>query len=222
MKTATDNRHARPRWKAVAVSIVIFGSGCSFAMADADLGEPPVPSPHILYSVSERSGAARSVTLVPQQLECAARFDETSDLRVYIGGRGWFRSSSGADPFNRLALVILAASDSIKPVLNESRQLLLDIDGQLYQTHPMPDPRLYTFGPTQLGYTETVIVPIDPQLLTLLARGKSVRGRIGHWIAFDIPPDVIARLGDLLTALPEDFPSGQQRLALLPPLRITY
>ena len=220
MSTATINRHRRPRWRAVLGLVVVFGSGCSFALADADPHEPLAPSPHILYSVSERSSAERSVTLLPQRLESSSSLGETSGPRLYVGGVVWFRNGNGADPFNRVALVILAASDSIQPVLHESRQLLLDIDGEFFLTHPMPDPHLYTFRPTRLGYTETVIVPIDRKLLTLMAQAERVRGRVGHWLAFDLQPEVIARLNDLLTALPSDFPSGHGRVAALPLLHV--
>ena len=224
MNAAAKNRR-RPRWKASLGLIVVFGSACSVAVADADVRGPrphSPHSPHLLYRMSDRSPTTRSVTLLPQQLEAAASFRETPEVRLYVGGMASFRKVNGMGPVNRLALVILAASDSINPVLHESRQLLLDIDGEFYRTYPTSDPRLYTFGPTDLGYTETVIVPIDRHLLTLLASAKSVRGRVGLWLAFDLPPEVIARLGDLLNALPDDFPSGHRAVARLPLLRVTY
>ena len=221
MKTVTDDRRP-PRWKASLGLIVVFGSACSVAVSDAAVRDPRPLQPHILYRMSDLSPATRSVTLLPQQLEAVASFGETPEVRLYVGGMASFRGVGGVSPVNRLALVILAASDSINPVLHESRQLLLDIDGEYYRTHKMSDPRLYTFGPTGLGYTETVIVPIDRHLLTLLASAGSVRGRVGHWLAFDLPPEVLARLGDLLMALPDDFPSGLRRVARLPLLRVTY
>lgn len=222
MNSAADDRRP-PRCKASLGLIVVFGSACSLAAADADFRDPPPPpSPHILYRISDRSPTTQSVTLLPQRLEAAASFGATPEVRLYVGGMASFGAVNSVGPVNRLALVILAASDSINPVLHESRQLLLDIDGEFYQTHPMSDPRLYTFGPTGLGYTETVIVPIDRHLLTLLASAESVRGRVGLWLAFDLPPGVLARLGDLLTALPDDFPSGHRPIARLPLLRVTY
>ena len=117
---------------------------------------------------------------------------------------------------DRLALVIVAENDSLKPLLRESRQLLLDVDGTLFQTHPMPDPRLYALEATSTGLKETVIVPIDRHLLTLMVESETVRGRVGHWLAFDLSDDVRDRLGDLLTALPEDFPAGRRRVASSP------
>ncbi len=95
--------------------------------------------------------------------------------KLYIGGTGLFRSGDYADPYNRLALVILAARDQIDPVLRENRQLVLDIDGEMFRTLPVRDPRIYSFGRTGYGYTETVIVPIDLGLLTRLAQARSVR-----------------------------------------------
>ena len=68
-----------------------------------------------------------------------------------------------------------AARDQIDPVLREDRQLLLDIDGEMFRTLPVRDPRMYSFGRTGYGYTETVIVPIDLDLLTRLAQARSVR-----------------------------------------------
>jgi hypothetical protein len=68
-----------------------------------------------------------------------------------------------------------AARDQIDPVLRENRQLLLDIDGEMFRTLPVRDPRMYSFGRTGYGYTETVIVPIDLDLLTRLAQARSVR-----------------------------------------------
>ena len=120
------------------------------------------------------------------------------------------------------ALVILAARDQIDPVLRENRQLLLDIDGEMFRTLPVRDPRMYSFGRTGYGYTETLIVPIDLALLTRLAQARSVRGRVGHWLAFEMSPEMLSRLDDLRSALPSDFPTGRRARPRISSWKVTY
>jgi len=114
-----------------------------------------------------------------------------------------------------------AARDQIDPVLRENRQLLLDIDGEMFRTLPVRDPRMYSFGRTGYGYTETVIVPIDLDLLTRLAQARFGPGRVAHWLAFEMSPEMLSRLDDLRSALPSDFPAGRQAR---PPIswQVTY
>lgn len=222
MKTAISTPNSPRNWRAAVGLAVVFGSGCSFAVADRDPHVAPAAAPHLLYRVSELSPAARSVQLVPQELDRTATFGEALDARLYVGGIASFTNGSGRYGPDRLALVIQAANDSIQPVLGDFRQLLLDIDGRLFQTNPRPNPRLYTFESTDLGHTETVIIPIDRRLLTLMVEAESVRGRVGHWLAFDLSDEVRHRLGELLTALPEDFTDGRRRIVSSPLHRATY
>lgn len=222
MNTAIGTPHYRRNWRAALGLVVTFGSGCSLTVADRAPHVVPAAAPHLLYRVSELSPAARSVQLVPQELDRTATFGETLGARLYVGGIASFTEGNSGHGPDRLALVILAANDSIQPVLRESRQLLLDIDGHLFQTRPTRDPRLYSFESTESGHTETVIVPIDRRLLTLIVEADSVRGRVGHWLSFDLEEDVRHRLGELLTALPEDFLNGRRRVASTPLHRATY
>ena len=221
MKSDMSTLHATTRTAVLGLT-VLLATGCSVATAPRSMVPPGSPEPHLLYWVSERSATRRTVTLLPQQLERTGSVEAATEARLYVGGMASFTDGVGVfgSP-NRLALVILAANDSIRPMLRDSRQLLLDVDGELYQTNPMPDPRFYTYGWTGLGHTETVIVPIDRDLLRLLAEAESVRGRVGHWLAFDVSRQVIDRLGDLLTAIPEGFGSGEREVALTPLHRAT-
>lgn len=223
MNTRTSTPSSR-RLRAATALAVACGSGCSFAVGDAAPARSVALEPHLLYRVSERTPTAHTVTLLPQPLDRRAGGGGALDARLYVGGMAAFTDGPAAYGYgpNRLALVILAVSDSVRPMLADFRQLLLEIDGELYQTSPMPDPRLYSFGPTDLGHTETVVVPIDRELLTLIARAHSVRGRVGHWLAFDVPPDALDRLRELAYALPESFPSGRRAVALSPLHRATF
>lgn len=216
MNTVNVTPFSRGSWKAIIGLALVSGQGCSFAVTDATPHVAPAAAPHLLYMVSELSPAARSVQLVPQELDQSATFGEALDSRLYVGGMASFTEGTRGFGPDRLALVIVAENDSLKPLLRESRQLLLDVDGELFQTHPMPDPRLYALEATSTGLKETVIVPIDRHLLTLLVESETVRGRVGHWLAFDLSDDVRDRLGDLLTALPEDFLAGRRRIASSP------
>jgi hypothetical protein len=150
---------------------------------------------------------ASTLTLLPRRIGAQVTAAGSDEVRVYLGGLSSFRTRA-TDPSNALALVVLAARDSAAPLLREHRQVVLDLDGRLFMTDPDPDPRLYTYQLTGFGYTETVFIPMSREMLGRVSAAKTVRGRVGHWITFELSAGCLGRLADLLEALPEGFSFG--------------
>ena len=198
----TPSRH-----KTCLAPLVVFLSACSLTATDAPPPAPPTSTPHILYRVAEAPVEPSTLTLLPRRIGAQVAAGGSDEVRVYLGGLSTFRGSS-ADPFNKLAIVLLAARDSAAPLLQEHRQVVLDMDGRLFMTHPEPDPRLYTYQKTGFGYTETVFIPMSREMLRRLAGAETVRGRLGHWITFELTSRCLQRLADLHEALPEGFSFG--------------
>lgn len=175
-------------------------AGCAAGLADR--ASSPAEAPRLLYHPGEAPSDG-TVTLRPERIAAGSGVARLSDVRLYLGGVGSLDADDEAAS-ERLALVFQAARDSAgSPVLHRYRRLLLEIDGSLFRSSSLVDARLYRYAFTELGYTETVLVPIDRPTLERLTEAEVVRGRVGDWISFELSPEDIDELRGFLNALPE-------------------
>ncbi len=144
--------------------------------------------PMTLRSIEHGSNGARSLALTPLRVEDCSLRDSPEGIRLYLGAL--FTSlEAGNRPFSRVSLVIQAASDSMEPMLARNRQMVLDLDGEMFVMGQGAEPALYNYRALGGGYIETVIIPISLSLLQRLSTADRVQGRIGSRINFALSDD---------------------------------
>ena len=143
--------------------------------------------PMTLSSIEHGSYGARSLALTPLRVKDCSLRGSPEGIRLYLGAL--FTSlEAGNRPFSRVSLVIQAARDSMEPMLARNRQMVLELDGEMFVVG-QGDPALYNYRALGGGYIETVIIPINLSLLQRLSTADRVRGRIGSRINFALSDD---------------------------------
>lgn len=128
-----------------------------------------------------------------------------SRLRV---GAFFARYQRGDGPVDQLALMLEVTGPDADHVLDGSRALLLDVDGELFIGEPGASSNSVRVDQVEDAGRVTLVIPITPEYLTLLADAREVRGRVGLWAGFSFPTRARARFQALLEGLPEGAPRG--------------
>lgn len=179
------------------VPLAFLASGCATSPAPDGPGGTSFPTSIREYS----SGQLRFVSLEPLPVgETPTIHDRSVMLDVgalYAGPR---EADEGE---HTLALVLRSVTRGSGPILTSGRDLLLDVDGTWVAGNPEPGGHTYQVEGTARGISETVMVPVTPDLLRQVARADVVRGRLGPWFSFVLPPSQRAALGRILDEIPE-------------------
>ena len=112
-----------------------------------------------------------------------------------------YRSDTG--PVDQLALMIEVTGAEAPEMLRRSRQLLLEVDGDLFVGEPGVSANSFRVDQDGDAPRATVVIPVGPDVLARLAGAEVVRGRLGIWASFTLPSSCRQRFRDLLKALPE-------------------
>lgn len=213
--TARTSRIRPGPWAATALAAASTALGCSAGFQDGPA--PTEPAARIVYHPGDRASPAGTVTLRPSRIAAGSGVPRLADVRLYLGGVGAMPTPADGEE-QKLALVFQAARDSANaPVLDEQRRLLLEIDGSLYQSSALVAEGLYRYALTELGYTETVLVPVERPLLEQLTEAEVVTGRVGDWISFELSDQDLEGLRGFLEALPRHVRVGKITLRSEPP-----
>lgn len=151
--------------------------------------EGPTPEVHTLLLSPIRIGDVGGAGHAASELEVGAFFAR-------------FEQASG--PVDQLALMIEVQGTDAPGLLAKSRQLLLEVDGELFVGEPGSTANSFRVDLVGDDPRATVVIPISPQLLHHLATAEVVRGRLGLWATFTVPASSRRRFRALLEALPED------------------
>ncbi len=130
-------------------------------------------------------------------------------------GAFFARFQSAGGPMDQLALMIEVQGQDVPGLLRTSRQLILEVDGELFAGEPGISDNSFRVDLVDDEPRATVVIPVGPELLARLADAEIVRGRLGLWAAFTLPPDCRARFRELLQALPEGASSTTLRSSRL-------
>lgn len=170
-------------------------AGC---LSSAEFVEGPVPSRSAPVREYSQDGL-RFVSLDPVDVGPAATLQGTVTLFVgalYVG------SMDAVGGEHTLALVLRSVNKGGVPILTSGSDLLLEVDGTYVTSNPGPGGHTYQIQGTEGGVTETVMVPLDPDMMVQLAKAETVRGRLGPWFSFVLPPSQRATLTEILPELP--------------------
>lgn len=150
----------------------------------------------------------RTLLLAPTSVGVVAGAGETADLTV---GAFFARYERDSGDLDQLALMLEFRGADAPLLLERSRQLLLEVDGELFVGDPGQSSNSFRVDLDGVSPRATVAIPIAPELLDRLAAAEVVRGRLGLWTTFTMPPSCRARFRALLEALPEDAAAGALR-----------
>ncbi|MEQ9569674.1 MAG: hypothetical protein RLN75_05745 [Longimicrobiales bacterium] len=194
----------------VALIGATLGSGCATTaprIPEADRSAGAVrgvdgPTPHVRTQLQSpiHVGAVDGAGHRPARLDVGAFFAR-------------FERSAG--PMDQLALMIEVKGGDVPALLRSSRQLLLEVDGELFVGEPGISANSFRVDLVGDEPRATVVIPVAPELLARLADAEVVRGRLGLWAAFTLPPRCRTRFRDLLRALPEGATSSTLRSSVL-------
>jgi hypothetical protein len=191
-----------------AVVGVVLVAGCAHAplpeavpsSSDVRWIEGPTPDVRTLLLRPIRIGAVEGAGHAPAEVDVGAFFAR-------------YRSADG--PVDQLALMIEVTGADAPELLRLSRQLLLEVDGELFVGEPGVSDNSYRVDHTHEAPRATVVIPVGPDVLERLASAEVVRGRLGLWASFTLPSSCRQRFRELLTAMPEGASSTVlQRTAL--------
>ncbi len=126
--------------------------------------------------------------------------EEEADLQI---GAFFARFDRDAGSIDQLALMLEVHGADAPGLLARSRQLLLEVDGELFVGDPGRSSNSFRVDLHGVAPRATVAIPIAPELLERLAAAEVVRGRLGLWATFTVPPSCRARFRALLRALPD-------------------
>lgn len=178
------------------------------AAAAAGCASPPAaPSSSAPAAVDLRrfggsDGGMRFVSLEPLRVGTTPTLTEE---RVQLGvGALYGGPPEGGDGPHTLALVLTVVSSDGTPLLSPGCGLLLEVDGTRLASDPAPGGHIYSVEQTLEGVRETVMVPLGPDRMRRLAEAEVVRGRLGPWFSFLLPPDQRRALLRILDEIPDD------------------
>lgn len=187
------------------VRAAIFGAFLSLGCVPR--GAHPVVSlpPDQLHWVEGPTPEVRTLLLEPVRVaRVGAPGQATAGLHI---GAFFSRFDRDRGPLDQLALMVEVRGTDATALLALSRELLLEIDGELFAGEPTSGANSILVEPVPGGGQRAVLViPVTPADLELLARAVQVRGRLGLWASFSFPPEVRARFEALLTRLPPGAP----------------
>jgi len=101
-----------------------------------------------------------------------------------------------------LALVLRSVNADGYPILTGGSDLLLEVDGTYVASNPRAGGHTYEVESSKGGVTETVMVPLDPAMMSVVAEADVVRGRLGPWFSFVLPPSHRSALTGILDRIP--------------------
>ncbi len=189
----------------------------SMALGGAMLGTVGCASapaqPMALRAVEHVRFDAEGLALTPLRVEDCSLRGVPGNVRLYLGAM--FTSLERSDqPYATVSLVIQAARDSMEPMLARNRRVLLDVDGEIILIAQHPDPDLYSYRIVGGGYLETVIVPVNLEVLERLSRAEHVTGRLGPWITFGLSEDFAGGFAAFLNAVRQETSAEQARASV--------
>jgi hypothetical protein len=184
------------RHTVVAVIGAVLVSGCAHApLQEAERSpsavrwvEGPTPDVRTLLLRPIHIGAVEGAGHAPAELDVGAFFA---------------RFDSEGGPVDQLALMIEVHGADAAELLRSSRQLLLEVDGELFVGEPGVSANSFRVDQVEDRPRATVVIPVGPEVLAQLAEADVVRGRLGLWASFTVPPSCRERFRELLAALPE-------------------
>lgn len=122
------------------------------------------------------------------------------------------RAAGGVD---QLALMIEVEGIDVPGLLRRSRELLLEVDGELFVGQPGLTENSFRVDLADDSPRATVVIPVTTEILEQIAEAEVVRGRLGLWASFTLPEGTRARFRELLEALPEGAESTELRASQL-------
>jgi hypothetical protein len=126
-----------------------------------------------------------------------------ADLHI---GAFYARFDRPQGPVDQLALMVEVQGRHAAELVQESRQLLLEVDGNLFTGEPGLSENSFRISNESGRTRATLAIPVTPEILLLLADAEDVRGRLGLWGSFVFPERCRGRLKQLLHELPPDAP----------------
>lgn len=168
--------------------------------SDVQWIEGPTPDVRTLLLTPASIGAVEGAGHQPASLEMGAFFAR------FLGDSG---------TVEQLALMIEVQGADVPGLLQRSRQLLLEVDGELFVGEPGLSENSFRVDLVDDAPRATVVIPVTVDILEHLAEASVVRGRLGLWASFDLPADTRSRFRALLRALPEGATSTELRATRL-------
>lgn len=192
-----------------ALAGAVLVSGCAGQSALPDAVPPsaavrwvdgPTPDVRTLLLAPASVGAVEGAGHRPASLEMGAFFAR-------------FHGESGI--VEQLALMIEVQGADVPGLLQRSRQLLLEVDGELFVGEPGLSENSFRVDLVDDDPRATVVIPVTVDILEHLVEAQVVRGRLGLWASFDLPVATRTRFRELLRALPEGATSTELRATRL-------
>ena len=169
-----------------------------------------------LRRFQDQSGTTHYVQLDPLRVGPTPTIQ--ADRVTLAMGALYVSRPDGPRTFHTLALVLTTVNPEDDPVLEEDQGLLLEIDGTWLESSPGPRGHTYRTQSTAPGLEETVMVPLSPEQMQALADARTVRGRLGPWFSFVLPPAHRQALHALLDELPDDVGFNEEPRSGVPTL----
>jgi hypothetical protein len=107
---------------------------------------------------------------------------------------------------DELALMVAISGPDAAELVAQSRELLLQVDGELFAGTPGISENSFRIEGEGAATRALLAIPVSPEVLSRVAVANDVRGRLGLWGSFNFPDKSRARLAALLRELPADAP----------------
>lgn len=180
---------------------VVLLSGCAMTPAP---GAPGTPGPTAVRHVDTGHAHVSTLLVPPTDVGTVAKPGfAPAELRI---GAFYARFERSEGPVDQLALMLELKGRDALALLEESRELLLQVDGHLFSGRPGVSENSFRVSTEAGGTRATLAIPVTPDVLLLLSEAGEVRGRLGLWGSFTFPDACRGRLRDLLLELPADAP----------------
>lgn len=197
----------RQAFAALAGAVVV--SGCA---GHASLPEPGPRSEDVRW-IEGPTSDVRTLLLSPASagaVEGAGHRPAALEVGAFFAR---FQGDSGT--VEQLALMIEVHGADVPGLLQRSRELLLEVDGELFVGAPGQSENSFRVDLVDDDPRATVVIPVTVEILEHLVEARVVRGRLGLWAAFDLPVATRLRFRELLRALPEGATSTELRATRL-------
>lgn len=161
-----------------------------------------VESPSRLTTfVSERRGI-RSVILSPSLVDGFVAAGPVARSRVLVGA--FFVTRAIADgELSGLALIVQSVGGGLGPALSMEPTLEVEVDGEVLLDGVLVDPDMFDLTRGPWGPIESIVLPVSEFIMHEVSGGESVRVRIGDSITFEMSPEQLSGLAELLGQIPE-------------------
>lgn len=185
----------------VALAGALLVSGCAFH----SVPEGPYPGDAPAVQRVESGNERVSTLLVSPTPVGTVEKPGYAPAKLRIGA--FYARFDGQDgPMDQLALIVEVQGRHAPELLEESRELLLQVDGALFTGEPGVTENSFRISDDAGRPRATLAIPITPEILLLLADAHEVRGRLGLWGSFTFPVRCRGHLKQLLAELPADAP----------------